>query len=51
MIETMKKMIEEAEKLGVEITTSLCPGAPPDLLRSLLWCWGWQALFDYFCGL
>jgi len=51
MIETMKKMMEETEKLGVEITTLLCPGARPDVLRPVLWCGGWQALFDYFCGL
>ena len=55
--EAMKKMIEEAEKLGVEITTLLCPGALPDLtppalvvvagafllfLRALGAKWGWM---------
>ena len=30
---------------------SLCPGAGLDLFRLPLWCGGWQALFDYFCGL
>jgi len=31
--------------------TSLCPSARFDLLHPLLWCGGWQALFDYSGGL
>ena len=27
------------------LSPSLCPGAPPDLLRLPLWCGGWQAIF------
>ena len=41
----MKKMIEEAEKLGVEITTLLCPGALPDLTPPVRVVWGVAGAF------
>jgi len=33
------------------LSPSLCPGARLDLLRPLLWCGGWQALFDSSGGM